>query len=71
MYGRKSKITAVSLALQERICKINGDNIHVEMQASRTGAAVGRGMERAGESVGGKTGAGMKDEGRGFQAKQQ
>ena len=37
------------------------------LQASRTGAATGRGLERAGEKVGGA----LKEEGKGFQAKQQ
>lgn len=41
------------------------------VKASRAGASVGRGMESAGESIGGRTGAALKDEGKGFQAKQQ
>ena len=36
------------------------------MQAAKTGAAAGRGLERAGQETGS---AGLKEEGRGFQAK--
>lgn len=44
-----------------------GDVANVGDAAAKTGASVGRGLESAGQSVGGRTGAGLKDEGKGFQ----
>lgn len=40
-------------------------------QASKAGTATGKGLERAGKEVGGDVGGALKEEGRGFQAKQQ
>jgi LPXTG-motif cell wall-anchored protein len=49
--------------------KRQGDVANVGDAAAKSGAAVGRGMERTGDAVGGRTGAHMKDEGRGFENK--